>query len=61
MPALRIPLQDRFWDKVVKTDTCWVWTGGKFELGYGKITEYLGIVNGRKKYKEYRAHVLSWT
>ena len=30
------PLADRFWRRVVKTDTCWLWTGGLRE-GYGVI------------------------
>lgn len=29
-----IPLEDRFWAKVEKTDTCWLWTGATY-LGYG--------------------------
>lgn len=28
----------RFWDKVDKTDSCWVWTGIKNSLGYGLFT-----------------------
>ena len=32
------PLADRFWAKVDKTDTCWVWVGATFrESGYGQI------------------------
>ncbi len=27
-------LEQRFWDKVTKTDTCWFWTGAK-RTGYG--------------------------
>lgn len=27
----------RFWRKVDKTKTCWLWTGGKNELGYGRF------------------------
>jgi hypothetical protein len=30
-------LEERFWKKVEKTDTCWLWTGAKIALGYGKI------------------------
>jgi len=26
---------DRFWDKVEKTDTCWLWKGNKNNCGYG--------------------------
>jgi predicted XRE-type DNA-binding protein len=28
-------LLDRFWSKVNKTTTCWLWTGGKNNKGYG--------------------------
>lgn len=31
-----VPL-DRFWNKVSKTDHCWVWTGAKNDSGYGQI------------------------
>lgn len=27
----------RFWVKVTKTDDCWLWTGAKHELGYGRF------------------------
>jgi len=27
----------RFWDKVEKTDTCWLWTGVKNHDGYGRL------------------------
>ena len=28
-------VEDRFWSKVNKTDTCWLWTGAKFNGDYG--------------------------
>ena len=28
---------DRFWPKVNKTDTCWLWTGSIKEKGYGRF------------------------
>lgn len=28
----------RFWDKVKKTDQCWLWLGGKDKKGYGKFS-----------------------
>ena len=40
MPALgsRIPIETRFWAKVVKGDDCWVWTGAKASsYGYGHL------------------------
>jgi len=30
-------LQERFWKKVDKTDTCWLWTKGKNPKGYGSF------------------------
>lgn len=29
--------QERFWAKVDKTDTCWLWTGSRTNLGYGQF------------------------
>ena len=35
---LPAPVAERFWRRVVKTDTCWLWQGGeKSKAGYGKI------------------------
>lgn len=40
----------RFWNKVDKTDSCWLWTGGT-SGGYGQVK-----INN----KMYRAHRVSW-
>jgi len=40
-----------FWDKVTKTDTCWLWAAFKDKNGYGRLT----IRN-----KQYLAHRVSW-
>jgi hypothetical protein len=32
------PLEVRFWDKVQKTDGCWLWTAAKSPAGYGCFT-----------------------
>jgi DNA-binding XRE family transcriptional regulator len=45
------PLEDRFWEKVDKTNGCWIWNGGQFQNGYGKFT-----IKGR----QYRAHRVSY-
>lgn len=29
------PVLERFWEKVEKTPTCWIWKGGKMIDGYG--------------------------
>lgn len=43
-----------FWERVEKTDTCWLWRGG-ITNGYG----YFGIrLNG--VYKSHRAHRVAW-
>jgi hypothetical protein len=30
-------IEDRFWNYVQKTDTCWLWTGRALHQGYGQI------------------------
>ena len=30
-------LSERFWEKVNKTDTCWLWTGARLKTGYGSV------------------------
>ena len=32
-----VSLKNRFWDKVVKTDSCWIWVGKEDIKGYGRI------------------------
>lgn len=49
--AKQIPLTVRFWSKVQKTNTCWIWTGAHNHQGYGRIT-----VDGARK----PAHQISW-
>lgn len=36
-PRPRPTVQERFWTKVVKTDTCWLWTGHLNSKGYGQL------------------------
>jgi hypothetical protein len=31
-------IEDRFLNKVYKTDSCWLWTGAKSNTGYGHMT-----------------------
>jgi hypothetical protein len=43
---------DRFWSKVQKTDTCWLWTSTRNPFGYGRVY-WRGRMN-------VRAHRLAW-
>jgi hypothetical protein len=47
-------LEERFWAKVNKTASCWIWTGSKSSNGYGNI----GI--GAPSKKNVSAHRLSY-
>jgi len=50
-----IPLKDRFFSKVEKTSTCWLWKGG-LTKGYGTFA-----INTSRKNRVYgRAHRVSW-
>lgn len=33
-PKIHPPIMDRFWAKVRKTDTCWLWTGARTRPGW---------------------------
>jgi hypothetical protein len=49
------PIEDRFWSKVNKTDSCWNWTSSIVGNGYG------GLFSGTKKQrKSLRAHRFSY-
>jgi hypothetical protein len=50
---MRLPIQNRFWPKVQKTDGCWLWLGAKHN-GYGQIGE------GGRKGRVLMAHRVSW-
>lgn len=50
-PSKRIPVKIRFFEKVKKTNACWLWTGCIHRQGYGEIN-----VNG----KSVLAHRVSW-
>lgn len=47
-------IADRFWLKVHKTDSCWLWTGAVHPNGYGALRDtgkYSGVLS---------AHHISW-
>jgi len=45
-------MEQRFWNKVNKTETCWLWTGCVNPAGYGQFRSV--------KIKETRVHRISW-
>jgi hypothetical protein len=50
--AVRATLADRFWSKVNRTDSCWLWTSALDNAGYGVFS----IGNSKTE----RAHRLTW-
>lgn len=47
----RVPIESRFWAKVDKTASCWLWTGAT-SRGYGSLADGNGSA--------IRAHRMSW-
>lgn len=37
-----VPVLERFWPKVQKSDGCWEWTSARDRAGYGRISEGTG-------------------
>jgi len=59
MAEPRIPLADRFWSKVIKTDSCWLWAAGINNNGYGRFQYY----NRRQRPglgRDLYAHRVAW-
>lgn len=50
-----VSLENRFWSRVNKTSTCWLWTMGTDKDGYGKISS-----GKRQNRKHMRAHRVSY-
>ena len=44
-------LAERFWSKVQKTESCWLWTAGKFHNGYGSF---------KMRRRMHSAHRVAW-
>lgn len=57
MPAAEPP-NIRFWRKVVKTETCWVWRGALDDLGYGRFS--VGRTGSSPFRRQVRAHRYAW-
>lgn len=55
MPGTQLPLLERFWLKVEKSDGCWLWTGARKANGYGSL-----IGDGGRSGKVLYAHRCSW-
>jgi hypothetical protein len=51
-----ITFEDRFLQKVLKTENCWLWTGSKIPKGYGKFQ----TVISKNKYKQEYSHRISY-
>lgn len=50
------PMSERFWLRVEKTTSCWLWTGATYLGGYGTLSVYAGP---DRKYKT-GAHRVAW-
>ena len=48
-PYARGTLEERFWSKVIKTETCWIWDGAHNGQGYGRL-----LVEGSKRVYPHR-------
>lgn len=46
-------MEVRFWQRIKKTPSCWIWTGTRHDYGYGQI-------GGRRDEGVKFAHRLSW-
>ena len=54
-PKANTTPESRFWDKVNKTDNCWMWTAATNNKGYGNVRF------GPRPGKLWLAHRYSWT
>lgn len=50
--------EQRFWEKVQKTDGCWIWTGSKRNKGYGAFSYTVNgrLIQGRAHRYSYELH-----
>lgn len=54
------PVEERFWEKVNKTDTCWLWTGGHNGQNAKRKWPYGMLSKGGSTNEHHRAHVFSY-
>ena len=51
-------VEERFWSKVDKTDSCWIWVGGRMSAGYGTFTSFgRNILPHRYSYKLFKGDI----
>lgn len=55
----RPTLQERFWARINKTETCWLWTGTLTTYGYGDISTW-GATDLARYGRHRGAHRISW-
>lgn len=55
MAGHKVPLEKRFWKRIRKTDTCWLFGGSLTSSGYGRLSEM--TEHGERSH---RAHRVSW-
>jgi hypothetical protein len=55
---MRGTLEERFWPKVRKTETCWLWLASTDKDGYGQIGS--GITVRNPTHTMLKAHRVSW-
>ncbi|MHB0992643.1 MAG: HNH endonuclease signature motif containing protein [Burkholderiales bacterium] len=53
---LRIPIEDRFWKKVIKSENCWEWVGNKNNKGYGQLSKGGRLGNALAHRVSYEIH-----
>jgi hypothetical protein len=58
MAKSKLTLEERFWSKVLKTDTCWLWQRHVNNKGYGCLSYNYG--DGHRPIRPIYAHRLSW-
>lgn len=56
MPRTR-PIEERFWEKVQKTDGCWLWTASTNSCGYGSLYRGWGDFRIAAHRLSYELHV----